>query len=71
MQKNENPAVAMKKRRTFSKINALAIQHYENTEYRQIALYSLNAEIELDFFFSQSQTHIRDFRTTKVLNVQA
>lgn len=51
MQKNENPAVAMKKRRTFSKINALAIQHYENTEYRQIALYSLNAEIELDFFF--------------------
>lgn len=47
----------MKKRRTLSKINTLAIQHYEDTEYRQIALYSLNAEIELDFFFPITNTH--------------
>lgn len=59
------------KKRTFSKIKTLAfnVMKTQNT-VRLIALYSLNADIKLEFFF-QSQTHIKYLRITKVLNVQA
>lgn len=77
MRKNENLPIAMKKRRTFSKIKSLAIQRYEDTEYWQTNCTTFtecwNQTKQYRMFFpnSHKQMHARYFRTTKVLNVEA